>query len=439
MDSPVASMDRPSGPVRLGERIATIDVLRGVALLGILVMNIPTFALPAAAMFNPSVAGGFEGANRAVWLLSHVLFEFKMMSIFSMLFGAGIILMDQRARARSTSNTGLHYARMGILLWFGIFHAYFIWFGDILVPYAVLGMVLYLVRRLDPRWLLALAGGCLLVGSGTVTLLGVLMDAMRDAATSDPNGEMAEAWREMQKGIESTPALLEEERAATLGGYWTQFEQRAGIALSMQLFMMPFLFIWRIAATVLIGMALCKMDVFSGARGRRANVLLMAVGYGIGGPLVAISASLRLNAEHDIVRFFLIDGHFNNVGSLFVALGHVGLLLSVCRVLGVQTGPMRWLADVGRMAFTNYLSQSLICAALFYGWGAGLFGQLDRLQLIWVVLVIWAVQLVWSRLWLARYRFGPMEWAWRSLSYGRRQPLRRAPVPEDAGARIDPG
>jgi len=185
-----------------------------------------------------------------------------------------------------------------------------------------------------------------------------------------------------------------------------------------------FIFIlWRVAGVMLVGMALMKMGVFSAARSPRFYALSMVVGYGLGLPLVAYGAR-QLVAHGFEVTYLMGPGMFYNYfGSLLVAMAHVGLVMRACQA-GLLRGLQRRLGAVGRMALTNYLMHTLIATTLFYGYGVGLFAHLGRAQLLAVVAAIWALQLVVSPLWLARFRFGPAEWAWRSLTYGRAQPMR---------------
>jgi uncharacterized protein len=430
---PVAALPDPNitqepnllTPVRPGERIASIDVLRGVALLGILSINIWGFALPYVVFNDPSAAGGWDAVNRGVWMVFHLLAEQKMMSLFSMLFGAGLIVMVRRSDARNTSLLGIYYRRIAWLLVFGLLHAYLLWTGDILVPYALCGLVLYPFRRLRPRTQIILG---LLVFFSQVAMtagLGLLLLNLREATGPD-NDRGPDELRELRQTLEDNlfpPRDIEKQIDEHREGYVPQFWRRASDNINVETG--EFL-LWagpRAGGLMLVGMALMQLGVFAATRSYRFYVRLMLAGYGLGLPLVAYGIYDMMTHDFDFLRQDLISGHFNYVGSLLVALGHVGLVMLICKA-GLLSWLTSRLAAVGRMALSNYLMQTIVCTTLFEGWGFGLFGRLDRLELLGVVASIWLVQLVISPWWLRRFRFGPMEWLWRSLTYGRVYPLR---------------
>lgn len=400
------------------DRIVAIDVLRGFALLGILPVNIISFGLIGPAYLDPTTAGGFAGANRVVWWGTYLLFDQKMMAIFSMLFGAGLALQWRRAQQRDGRLAGVWYRRTGWLLLFGLLHAYLIWFGDILVAYALCGLVLFLFRKLGPKWLLTLGLLCVAMILLIYTLLGFGLDYLRSHDPAD--------WQQTQAEFHGTPeANAEERRLYAEGGFGGQLRHRAGTALVLQTFGFVIYVGWRAIGLMFIGMALLAWGVLSGERSDRCYRWMCLLGYGLGLPLVAVGAARQVAAGFDMVGYFLTDAHFNTVGSLGVAAGHVGLVMRVVRS-GRLAGLCERLACVGRTAFSGYIGQSLVCTGIFYSWGLGRFGALDRLQLAGVVAAIWVAQLLIAPLWLARFRFGPLEWLWRSLTYWRRQPMRRA-------------
>jgi uncharacterized protein len=420
-----------AAPVKGAERIAFIDTLRGFALLGILPMNIPFFAYYSFAFFTPSIQGGFEGANFLAWLFGHLFFEFKMMTIFSALFGAGIIVFTTRAIQKSGKCAGLYYRRLGWLLLFGLIHAYVIWEGDILVTYAICGAIAFLFRKLKVRTLLIVATALLLVAPSINVLMGYFFGLMRDAAAAVDAGTaeewqkgFADGWRETQKSFVPTEEMLADQRAAFEGGYLDLLPHRASQAALFQFFMLPLWGVWRVTAVMLLGMAALKAGVFTGTRTPRFYFGMVGVGYLVGLPLVGVGAALLVRSSFDIVTWYTLSSHFNYFGSLLVAAGHVGLL-----ALLVKAGALQWLtsrlASVGQMAFTNYIAHSVICALLFYGYGFGLWGEISRVGLWGIVAMIWIAQLLWSPWWLARFRFGPLEWLWRSLTYWSAQPMRR--------------
>jgi len=405
-----------AGPVKQGDRIVSIDVLRGFALLGILVMNISTFALPMAAYWNPTVMDD-RGIDYAVWYGTHLFFDTKMMTIFTMLFGAGIVLMADRARARTGRSAGLHYRRMFWLLLFGLVHHIGFWFGDILMTYAMCGMIAYLFVRLAPVWLL-ITGACLILVS---SLMNILWGGTFEYWPKESQVDIVKMWS-------PTPTQLEEEmqRGAT---------KSFGAALLMRTesaIFVPFLvfligFGYRIIGAMLLGMALYKMRVFDASRRATTYAGMALLGFGIGLPIIAAGVIVadRMNWWTETVGFFFAT-QFNYWGGIAVALGWVGVVMLACRE-GVGRLLQRSLAAVGQMALTNYLMHTLICTTVFYSYMFGQFGTMSRAELMLVVLAVWIFQLVVSPIWLSAFRYGPVEYLWRALTYWSLPTFRRAP------------
>lgn len=410
-------------PVSAGERAASVDVLRGIAVLGVLAVNIGTFALPEATFYRPPVAGGFTGVNFAVWLVMHVLFEMKFITIFSMLFGAGLVLMDQRAGRRGESLAGRYFLRLLWLAGFGLAHMGLLWHGDILFAYALGGLILYPLRRLRPDWLIAL-GSCLVLGLIPMTLFQAAMVHMaRDAMTAPQPPDWAlDVWSQYYPTAEQ----VQREIAIHRGTFTALFWERMQLCLYLQVGGLVFFYPWRVFSLMLIGAGLMKLGVFTAARPPQYYLKLMLLGYGIGLPLVAWGVWRNVASDFEPVALMTFSVHLNWIGGIAVALGHVGLVLRWCQSASFAAW-RDYLAAVGRMALSNYLSQSLICAWVFYGWsglGLGQFGAWERQHLAMLVFGIWTLQILWSSWWLAHFRFGPIEWVWRSLTYLRLQPLR---------------
>ena len=401
-----------AGPIAETARIDAIDILRGVALLGILIINIQSFAMPQLAYSNPTVFGDLEGANLYVWIASRMLAEQKFMTIFSMLFGAGIVLMAGRADARGNRRR-VHYRRMGWLLGLGLLHAHLFWHGDILFLYAVCGMLIYPLRRQPPVRLLVLGALLLAVGSAVLIAFGMLLPYL-------PENEravlIADAWQ-------PSAAAIEAELAAWRGGWLDQQPFRSAFALEFESSVLIAFGVWRAGGLMLIGMALFKYGVFSARLPSRIYAVLIAVAVAVGLPLQAYGIAADFARGWQIWSLF-IGVQFIYWPSIAVSLGYVGLVMLACREATLRrlTGS---LAAVGRTALTNYLLQTILCTTIFYGHGFGLFGSVDRIGQVGVVAAVWVVQLVASPLWLRRFRFGPVEWVWRWLTYGVRPPLRR--------------
>jgi uncharacterized protein len=425
-------------PVTTAERLQSIDVLRGVGVLGILAMNIVGFAYPMSVYFNPTLMGGFEGSDRLVWIINHLIFDSKMWTIFTMLFGAGLVLMSERAAERGVGLARLYYRRVLWLMVIGAVHAYLLWEGDILLLYAECGLLLYFFRRRSPRALIITGASIMLV----LLVLGLLAAAgiewLEGAATQAELARQAgaeptefqlwahELWTEhLQPDPEKRAKELADEVAIYRGSYLDILTHRLVSLWPMHTVVFLLYLVWLLGSRMLLGMGLMKLGVFSARRSRRFYVWLAVVGYGLGLPLVAYDAHALIRDDFALAAMIRSMFFFNFIGSLAVALGHIGLVM-----LASQRGVMPWLlarlAAVGRMALTNYLLQTLICTTLFYGYSFGLFGTINRTGLAGIVLAIWVAQLVWSPLWLKRFRFGPAEWLWRSLTYRKWQPMRPA-------------
>ena len=402
-----------AGPVTQQERIASIDVLRGFAVLGILVMNIQSFSMIGAAYLNPTAYGDLEGANYTVWLLSHVFADRKFMTIFSMLFGAGIALMATRREAAGGRPAGLHYRRTGVLLVIGLLHGYLLWYGDILHAYALCGFIVYLFRRRRAMTLLV-------IGLLSITFASAIAIFFGWSVQYWP----PEALQNTMQWWKPTEEIIAAEVAAYRGGWVGQLPHRASTAIFFQTALFLIESLWRAGGLMLVGMGLFKLGVLSAKRSVGAYVAMIVVGFTVGIPIILYGVHRNFALDWTFESCFHFGAQFNYWGSLYVAIGWVGVVMLVCK-LGIAPLLTRTLAAVGQMAFTNYLLQTVICTTLFYGHGFGLFGKVDRLGQILTVFVIWVVLLLISPLWLARFRFGPAEWLWRSLTYGKAQPMRR--------------
>lgn len=397
------------------ERIHTIDVLRGVAVLGILILNIRTFALDAAAYWNPAIEGGGVFSVWDTWSfwIVQLLGDQKFMSIFSMLFGAGIVLMAARIADRGRRPGPVHYRRMVWLLVIGLVHAYLIWWGDILVAYAICGMLIYPLWRLAARW--QLVAGLLLLGVG-----GLIWAGFGASLPYWPPEDKAALHAQM---VAPSVEALADYSGMMLGSWADQMAHRGPEALGMQLFILPVWGIWRAGGLMLLGMALFKWGIFSAQRSNGFYAGMIMLG-GVCG--IALSNwTLQLN---EAIEWSTLDIMFLNAvpayfGSVLTSLAWVGLVMVLSRS---ATGLIsRALAATGRMALTNYIAQSLLCSVLFYGWGVGLYGQLGYFDQWFVIVALWLLAMIWSLWWLSNFNYGPLEWVWRSLVQWRSQPMLR--------------
>jgi uncharacterized protein len=401
-------------PVTDKERIASIDVLRGFALLGILPMNIQYFSMISAAYWNPTAYGDLHGANFWVWLLSHVLADEKFMTIFSMLFGAGILLMTSHVEAAGKPSAALHYRRMGWLILFGVAHAYLLWSGDILFTYGMCGLLVYLCRKFRPRTLLVLGVLTIAVASASMTAYGVWS---KHWSPSEVQQAREQLWM-------PTPAMTAKEIAAYRGNWTAQMSFRVPDSLQMETaFFVGFTF-WRAAGLMLVGMALFKLGVFSARQPSSFYWKMIAVGLLVGIPVTLYGTYRDSAGGWDFRYSFFYGMQFNYWASLLVSLGWVGVVMLASRTTALLRLTRR-LAAVGRMAFTNYIMHTVICTTIFYGHGFGLFGRVPRVGQFAIVLAIWAIQLIVSPIWLRHFFFGPLEWFWRSLTYLQWEPFHR--------------
>jgi uncharacterized protein len=397
-------------PLAPERRILSLDVLRGVAVLGILVMNIQTFAMPESAYMNPTSFGDLTGLNYWVYVLSHLFADQKFMTIFSIMFGAGVMLMTGRVEARGGRPAAIHYRRMLWLLVFGLAHAYLLWYGDILVAYALCGMVIFLLRRLPPGWLLTL-GLAALAGS---SLLYLFFGATIPLWPPESVQEALKSWAPSADQIAREIGIYQ-------GNWLEQMQLRVPQSLKMQTFVFLIWAGWRASGLMLVGMALFHMKVLTAERAARFYGLMVLLGYGLGLPIVIFG--LRQNFAHGwSIEYSLFFGNqFNYWGSLLVSAGHIGTVMLLCRSTAGE-----WfkkpLAAVGRMAFSNYIMQTVVCTLIFYGHGLGYFGEVSRYGQILVVAAVWLVLIVFSVIWLRRFSYGPLEWLWRRLTYGRVRP-----------------
>ena len=402
-----------STPLTENERIDSLDVLRGFALLGILLVNMQAFAMPAAAYMNPTAYEDFTGANFWAWAIPYVFADLKFISIFSMLFGAGIVLMSKRAESRGASAARLHYRRMGWLTLFGILHAHLLWYGDILYSYGMTGLVVYLFRGSSRRVLVGSALALGVVPSLIFVAIGLTIGYWPPEAMEGFNND---AWRPDQE-------TLNEELAAYRGSYLDQFPPRIVESLAAQLFILPVFFFWRVASLMLLGMALFRVGALSAQWSRRQYLALIAGAAFIGIPMIVYGILLNFEWNWDI-RSFFFGIQFNYWGSYLVALGWVGVIMLWCQstlLRGLRTR----VAALGRTAFSNYILQTLICTTIFYGHGLGYFGSVSRVNQMLLVFSIYATQLILAPLWLKYFSLGPLEWVWRRLTYGQPQSFRK--------------
>jgi uncharacterized protein len=432
-DSPAAQVK--AAPVTQPDRILTLDLIRGFAVLGILLVNIWAYGLPFPAALNPRMTGLESVADRIAYIFVFMVALTKTMPIFSMLFGAGIVLFAQRLEGRGLKPAGYFVRRQLWLLLFGLAHAYLLWNGDILVPYAGVGLILYRLRRRSPRALLILAIIAMLLPKIAVQFGGMFMEKMQVEAVAAEAARAAgdtltveqeralEMWEDQGPTWNPTEEDVAELTEIQTGDYLAMIAHHAPETAMMHLFMYPLIIGWNIAGFMLIGMMLFKSGVLTGERSAGFYARMAVICYGIGVP-AALFTLWFYDTRFEFIPMMRFGFPMESISGPLVALGHIALL-GLAHKRRWFAGFQPRLRAAGRMAFTNYLTQTFIFSTVFFGFGLGLFGAFGRLPLLGLVVAVWILQLWWSLWWLERFRFGPMEWVWRSLTYRSRQPFRR--------------
>jgi len=392
-------------------RIRSLDVLRGVGVLGMLAIHIQLFAFPSVARWNPTAYGDFKGLNWWVWLVTLLLADGKFITIFAMLLGVSIVMLAGEAGDRGVPAWRTHMRRMAVLLSLGLLHAYLLWFGDMLVPLALSGFVVFFARRLSPGKLLVIGG----VAFATASVISVGLTW--STAQSDPAA--LAAWRAQWT---PRPAIINLEIAQYRGGWAEQMAQRVPAALENQTVSFVTRLLWQLTGLMLMGMGLFKLDVLSAARSRAFYLRMATIGFGAGTLLIALGLWRSYATKWDLLDFVLVSEQLHYWGNLFVALGWVAIVMLLCQ----RGWALRSVAAVGRMALTNYLLQTVICTTIFYGHGFGLFGRVDRAGQLAIVVGIWAFQLLASSAWLRYFAVGPVEWLTRWLVFKRRPSFLRS-------------
>lgn len=440
-------------PVARDARIQTLDVIRGFAVLGILLINIMGFAMPFESV--PLRAAGLPQGSLDFrsYELMEVVISGTCRALFSMLFGAGMLLFTAKKETFASGYTiaDFYYRRLLWLLLFGLLNAYvLLWVGDILYGYALCGLVLFPFRRLKPGQLLLVAGLCLAFAFGKGTwkgleqgqaragyLAAVQAEQQKQPLTAGQQAAKA-AWQNVEQGTKVDPKAEAEDIAKRRMGYGTVF----ATLLPLNVWWESAHFynaLWDYLIMMFLGMALFKWGFLSNQWATRSYVLALVLGYGIGLPLGYLAFRSFVAFVHNPGAAF--DGGgvpwqaFSHVQRGCVALGHASLLLLVYRS-GALPWLMRGLASVGQLAFTNYLMQTIIGTLVFNGYGLGYFDKLAFHECYYLAAAICLFQFVFSVVWLRYFRFGPLEWIWRSLTYWQRQPMRLLAAP--AGGRVQP-
>ncbi|HMK03148.1 MAG TPA: DUF418 domain-containing protein [Ferruginibacter sp.] len=446
MDTPMSyntgSQESFARPVLAEERIKTIDIIRGVALLGILMMNIPGFGFEWSRNYW-LLRGPHSGADFYTLETISVFFEGTMRGLFSMLFGAGMILftMNKKETPGSATVVELYYRRLLWLVLFGILNAYvLLWFGDILYFYGLCGMVLYPFRKAAAKWLLVLGIACICIGMLKQYLSykeerQVRLDYVEAVAAKKEGKKLTDeqkgaktAWMEREKWKPDSVWVNYRVNKIQHGSYPQIFNFFSPWNADGETWGFYHWLFWDGLAMMFIGMALFRTGFFSNKLSTSTYLMCLLAGYGIGitvGWIIFKKGDLgQVNLAAYLDRYRVNHALLYDIKRVFLSVGHASLILLVFRSR-IVPWLMKALSNVGQMAFSNYLMQSIICTLYFYGYGFGNYDHLRYHQLYYVVFAVWIFQLIFSSIWLRYFRFGPFEWLWRSLTYWKMQPMKK--------------
>lgn len=422
-------------PLKLSDRIQSLDIMRGIVLLGILLMNINGMGL-AMAYENPTVSGGATGWDLYTWITTNMFFEGTMRALFSLLFGVGMFILLDRLEKKGAGMeaANIYFRRLTWLLVFGLIHGYLLlWTGEILYNYALMGFLVFSFRKVSPKKLLGIAA--LLIAIGTIweysrhTTAVKLVENVALAQQYEIEGkelskelkDASEEWAKIK--AEQSPEAVEEYNTNMQKGY---LHVLAFLAPTNTYYNMndPYRYdVWDVLSMMLIGIALFKLNILSAEKSVRFYVLMLLAGYSIGllinyyeTNLVIESGFSYLGFSQSFLTYYL--------GKTAVAIGHIGLIMLFCKIPFLHC-LKKSLAAVGKMALTNYVMHSVFAIFIFTGVGFGLFGQLRRHELLYIVFLIWIFQMIASPIWLNYFKFGPLEWIWRNLSYQKKHPFKK--------------
>lgn len=428
-------------PVAQQERIVILDGLRGIALLGILLMNIPYMGLPEPSFDHLLLNNELGTINEKVWWYVNWIPEGTQRAIFSLLFGAGILLFVSRLEKRMDGMWPAEYflRRQLWLTVFGLFNGYILlWPGDILFQYSIIGIVAFVFRRLPVKGLLIASVICLLLMTARENRdlykqkdmiqkgeLVAKLDTTKVKLTDVQKEELGAMTGMKEK---SDTAALKKEMKRNLekstGSYGVLYNYMSGITAMIE-FNYTYYGIWDILLFMILGMAFFKSGVLTGQVPVKIYWAMFIGGMGLGLLLTWLRLSDIMHYKFNLFEITKNKGiEYYELSRTLRSIGLFGLLM-----LLFKSGWFNWLfklmRPVGQMAFTNYLMQSLMGGLFFFGIGLGMMGKLQRYEIYLVAMAIWAIEITWSHIWLRYFRFGPLEWCWRSLTYWKKQPMRK--------------
>ncbi|MFH4967886.1 DUF418 domain-containing protein [Gaetbulibacter sp. M240] len=423
----MTQVGNPFAPLKASDRIQSLDVMRGIVLFGILIMNINGMGL-AGAYMDPTVAGGATGWDLTTWITSSLLFEGTMRALFSLLFGVGVFILLDRLEKKGAGMEGanIYFRRIIWLLIFGLIHGYLIlWSGDILFDYALFGFLVFPFRSLSPKKLIGLF--IFLIAAGALWDYSdyrkdvTFMEQIELARTNKNAGK--DLTKEQTAALRKWDDMQEERSPEAINDYNENMRQSyfKVVAFNAPHFTsdnehFPYRYdLWDVLSMMLLGIALFKLNILSAEKSYKFYGLIALIGYAIGISINYYEIKTILDSQFSFMGFSQSFATYQ-LGRVPVAIGHIGLIMLFCK-LPLLNWLKKSLAAVGKMALTNYIMHSVIALFIFTGAGFAMFGKLQRHELMYVVFSIWIFQLIVSPIWLKYYRFGPLEWLWRNLSY----------------------
>ena len=428
-------------PVDKAHRIETVDMIRGFALLGILMMNIPYFAFHFSIHYDV-LHGPHQSKDYFALATVLAFFDGTMRGLFSMLFGAGMVLflMNKKQQPGGPTVEEFYYRRLLWLVVFGLINGFVLqWVGDILFYYGFAGMLLYAFRNSRPKLLFGLALICALISAYKVedghlqiretrlNYVSAIKAEKHGKTLTEKQMEDKNAWLNAEKMFTPNRERDSENIRNMQGTYLTATDFTHRLLYNFQIQWLYYDFIWDMLFMMLVGMAFFKMGFFSDKPSSSTYRLLLAIGYGLGLPIGYIyfngSVFFDMAPGKFLDRYSVPPSILYDLRRILLCVGHVSLLMLVYRSRLVPW-MMKALSNVGQMAFTNYLMQSIFCSFIFYGYGLGYYHKMQYHQIYYIVFAIWIFQLIFSSIWLKYYKFGPFEWTWRSLTYWKNQPMK---------------
>ncbi|MFN3757103.1 MAG: DUF418 domain-containing protein [Flavobacterium sp.] len=428
------NIDSNLSPLKKSDRIESLDIMRGIVLCGILLMNINSFGL-ANAYNDPTASGGYTSWNLVTWITTNLFFEGTMRALFSLLFGVGMFILLKRMEKKGAGieAANIYFRRLTWLLVFGLIHGYLLlWTGEILYDYAIMGFLVFIFRNMEAKKLIATAVVLFSIGAfWSYCDYKIDIKSIEDAALAKEKAiegqklsrdeiEASQKWEKIEWEHSSEGIAFFNENMQK--GYIDVVAFLAPINRYNDKFWTYRYNLWDILSMMLLGIGLFKLKILTAEKSYRFYGIMVLFGYGIGLTVNYFEIYNIYTNNFSYLSFSKTNITYD-LGRVPVAMGHIALIMILCKLPILNWLKFR-MSAIGKMALSNYIMHSIICMIVFTGVGFGLFGKLQRYELLYVVVSIWIFQLIISPIWLKYYYFGPMEWLWRTLSYQKRQPFK---------------